>query len=156
MGTLLIVVVAILSASCSSSPESSEDVQFSQYEEAVLTTVACMKDQGIPFSEDPSYNDDSNIFEFVYGPMEDEAALAAADRIYDECAAQHLDEIEFRWSEQNLPSDAEVQRYEAQMRTCLSAKGLNYPAEVSDSEAIELAIQEDSISVVECQDETPR
>ena len=110
-------------------------VTFAEYEEAVLATVACLRQSGVVAS-DPTLDQAGRIFVYSYEVSESESetledAQARADAVYSTCFTTYEDDLQNTWLRQTEPDSEERAALVAELLRCLEREGLSVPSDSS-------------------------
>lgn len=107
-------------------------LSYSEYETAVLATVRCLADRGIPIVT-PPHPAPGNVIAFEFGGSTEFAGATsvkeneAARQAYEDCYQEHQNVVDLAWSRQNQADEETLSLARAALRQCLSAAGIAVP-----------------------------
>lgn len=96
-----------------------------EYEKAVLATMQCLDDKGIPHS-DPVWSEDGRFpqWDYTVGPWPDADELA---ELGGQCESEFLDDVAIVWSLQHEETEAQQEARRSAFLSCLREAGVEAP-----------------------------
>jgi hypothetical protein len=111
-------------------------VTYDEFEQAVLATMACLEDHGVPtFGPYPEQGGKSLSFDLGNLPLNaTDEQFTAQERIVQECTSEYSDVVADVYAQSILPTEAETQEREEKRRACARELGFDVPDDMDTGE----------------------
>lgn len=108
-------------------------VNFQEYEEAYLTYIQCIVDDGIELREQPHLDANGKYYEASFW-LGSESELEANKLIVQTCQDRHLLSVLRLWDDANRPSESLLQQANQAVVDCLDKRSIKKPSHLTIDE----------------------